>query len=382
VQQTSETHWQFSVSDTGIGISEAAQKHIFDRFYQADGSHTRKGEGTGIGLALVKELVELAEGNILLQSEVGKGSAFTVTLPIGQKQVSATMNTAPHAAEYLAPPVPLAPAERQEIAAEEATMVLLVEDNDEMRQYVRMTLESAGYAVREAADGAAGIELAQELIPDLIISDVMMPEKDGFELTETLKQDVRTSHIPIVLLTAKGRLESKIEGYRLGADAYLPKPFYTEELLVRLRQLLEVRRALQLRYTQPPTEASAQLSVAQLTEFEAAELSPLDADFLERVCAYVQARLQNETLNVDTIAEAFSMSRATFHRKVQALTGEPPARLIRNIRLDKAHHLLTHSLDMRVSEAMLAVGLNDAKNFALIFKERFSVSPRDLKQPK
>jgi CheY-like chemotaxis protein/AraC-like DNA-binding protein len=238
-----------------------------------------------------------------------------------------------------------------------------------------MTLESAGYAVLEAENGAMGIDMAREHIPDLVISDVMMPEKDGFELTATLKQDALTSHIPIVLLTAKGRLESKIAGYEAGADAYLPKPFYTEELLVRLRQLLEVRRVLQQKYAVPGNAAPPDVPVAH----DEATLPPHDAALVARVHAYIREHLREEDFSIEGLAGELAMSRSQLYRKVAALTGLSPARLIREHRLEAAHELLISRPELMVAEVGLMVGIQSEHHFRTLFRERYGCTPQEAR---
>lgn len=376
VATVEDSRWQLTITDTGVGIAATAAAHIFDRFYQADGSHTRKGEGTGIGLALVKELTELAGGNISVQSTLGQGSAFIVTLPQGNISGNAqkTLTTSGYLRQI--PTVQAEAAEKVEAIPinPDATSVLLVEDNDEMRHYVRMTLESAGYAVLEAENGAMGIDMAREHIPDLVISDVMMPEKDGFELTATLKQDALTSHIPIVLLTAKGRLESKIAGYEAGADAYLPKPFYTEELLVRLRQLLDVRQVLQQKYAMPGNTAPPDMA----TQNEAT-LQPQDAALVARVHAYICEHLSEEDFSIEGLAGELAMSRSQLYRKVTALTGMSPARLIREHRLKAAHELLVAQPALLVAEVGLMVGIHSEHHFRSLFREQYGYTPQEAR---
>lgn len=376
--------WQLTVRDTGIGIAEAHLPHIFDRFYQADGSHTRRSEGTGIGLALVHELTTLVEGTIEVKSTLGEGTAFVLTFPrfpasATQVEALAAHNTFSEQTEYAPLLVPTIPESNDAIQQDKT--VLVVEDNAEMRQYLRLVLRQKGYAVLEAADGAMGAEMAQEHLPDLVISDVMMPEKDGYELTELLKGNLLTAHIPIVLLTAKSKLESKLEGYQRGADAYLPKPFYTEELLVRMHQLLEIRKALQQKYARSEAVASLKVPVvAGEEESGLAEPSPLDVAFIERIYQYVGDNLQNDQVLIEDLTQEFAMSRSQLFRKIKSLTGTTPAQLVRDYRLDCAQRLLKQTPTMRVSEVMFAVGFNDAKHFSQIFKERFGVSPQTFRK--
>ncbi len=400
-----EDHFRIIVSDTGIGIPEADLPRIFDRFFQSDDSATRRFEGTGIGLALVKELVERVGGTISVKSRTGEGSRFSVQLPLVLPAGATVENgdlksggfvaenpsfknmVGKNLADNLAKKPLNAP---DETSVEHATeqpdgmpTILLVEDNSEMRAYLKLMLTGVGYIVFEAENGAIGIELARETVPDLIISDVMMPEKDGFELTATLKNDLLTSHIPIVLLTAKWRAEDKITGYRTGADAYLPKPFDTEELLVRLAQLLDVRKRLQKKYL-APLPSSEKMGAPDDGALDGASteivLSALDFEFLERLYERISDEMADENLTAELLATKFFMSRSQFFAKVKALTGLPPASLLRNIRLDAAHKFILENPNAPVSEVVQRVGLNDARNFSMIFKKRFGKSPQEMRK--
>ncbi|MCB0616347.1 MAG: response regulator, partial [Phaeodactylibacter sp.] len=270
---------QISVCDTGVGISPVQLPHIFDRFYQVDTSSIREGEGTGIGLALVKELVELMNGQIEVKSQPGKGSTFMATLPIRQ---SAPRPAAPVTPEGLQEDEediqPAGPPLFPDTESIEQPLVLVVEDNPDMRGFIHSLLEGA-YRVQMAPDGEAGIQKAMELVPDLVISDVMMPKKDGFELCQALKQDERTSHIPIILLTAKASQEHRIEGLEYGADAYLEKPFNRRELEVRLEQLMALRKTLQQHFGQWP---AASVEAAAGHSREAAFLLKVQRLILEK----------------------------------------------------------------------------------------------------
>ncbi|OWY22388.1 hypothetical protein C7N43_09435 [Sphingobacteriales bacterium UPWRP_1] len=383
IGQTDPNFWTLTVEDSGIGMAPENLPHIFDRFYQTDNSLTRRGEGTGIGLALVKELCQLLNAQISVNSEPGKGTEFTLTFPL-YPQGAVAANTLSAAGKLAFKEI--LEAETQPIEGittqpnkENANTVLLVEDNAEMRQYLTMVLTQHGYAIAEAPNGKQGLELARQIMPDLIITDVMMPEMDGYQMTQLLKSDAVTSHIPIVILTAKGRTESKIEGYRRGADAYLPKPFSTEELLVRLAQLLHMRRLLQEKFAQATLPNATQTLPHQAEEEEAEKLlSDIDRQWLQTLRNAIQEKLPDEHFIVDNLLPTLFMSRTQFYAKVKALTGETPARLLRNARLDKAYQLLAEQPGLRIQEVVLMVGLNDTKHFAVLFKERFGILPQQL----
>ena len=360
------------VRDTGAGIPEGKLPYIFDRFYQADSSDTRKEEGTGIGLALTKELVQLMNGNIFVESTVGQGSIFTVALPItNQAQKVEHLFTEEEKAKSYQP----AEARAQTITpavtadASELPLVLIVEDNPDVSTYIASCLE-ANYRVQTAENGAIGIEKALELGPDLIITDVMMPEKDGFEVCDTLKHDMRTSHIPIVMLTAKADIESKLSGLRKGADAYLAKPFHEEELLVRIEQLMELRERLQAKYgsgdfTSAPTPSE--------------EAPSLEDQFITQVREVVMKHLNNYELDVTLLCKELGMSRAPLHNKLKALTGKSTTEFIRFVRLNKAKDMLL-STDFHISEIGYDTGFQNPNYFTKRFGEVFGMSPSEWRE--
>lgn len=364
-----------TVKDTGRGIPSKALPKIFDRFYQVDASTIREGEGTGIGLALTKELVELMGGVINIESEIGKGSTFTVQLPM-LKQLpnqQATFNPEQSNKPLEAVPVQTSQEELsflpQEIENQPSPkqLLLLIEDNPEMRQFIKRSLPDTAQIV-EASNGEEGIQKAMELIPDLIISDLMMPKKDGFEVTDYLKNEEKTSHIPIILLTAKAAIESKLKGLKRGADAYLTKPFHTEELIVRVEKLIESRKLLQEKFSQQ-TKAHSKKPI-QL-------FSKIDNDFLRKFTLQVEAFLDDETLSVELLAQHMNLSRSQLYRKIKALTGQSPNDFVRNYRLDRAMELLKNK-EGNVMQVSVMVGFGDEKYFSTRFKARFGSSPSEV----
>jgi len=380
-----------TVADTGMGIPAYQFDKIFDRFYQVDTSHTREQEGTGIGLALTKELVELHHGTIHVLSEVGKGTQFTVRLPLGRSHLKAEeIIEAPPSLELSMQPLEMSvPAEenKEESPVEssanqsevrrtpsggfltEKPIVLVVEDNADVRTYMKEYL-AAVYRVLEAKDGAEGIDKAKEIIPDLIISDVMMPKKDGYELCRTLKLDEKTSHVPIILLTAKAAQENKIEGLETGADDYLTKPFDAKELLVRVKKLIELRRKLRERF-----------SVGQVLKPGEIAVTSMDNVFLQKLKDAVERHISEEEFSVEELAQEVSMSRSQIFRKLTALTGQAPSDFIRYMRLHRAMDLLKKNAGT-VSEIAYAVGFNSVTYFTKCFHQQFGVLPSDLrKQP-
>lgn len=365
------------VSDTGIGIPPEELPHIFDRFYQVDGSRTRKGDGTGIGLALTRELVELMEGTIEVNSAPGKGSEFVVWLPIRQNAPALSESELPEQAYPTRVDTEAAvPEAESEVANADLPILLLVEDNPDVATYIQDLLGQK-YTVRVARDGADGIAQAVALIPDIVISDVMMPEKDGYEVCEFLKQDQRTSHIPIVLLTAKANHEDKIEGLKYGADAYLTKPFDQEELMVRLEQLVRLRKELQERYSGRMKDRSGDHPDAGTAEGPVSTDGPEDA-FLTKLQETIAVHLQEESFGVSQLADEVGMSQMQIYRKLKALTGRTPSQFIRSQRLQKGKELMMET-DMNISEVAYAVGFSDPNYFSRTFHKEFGKPPRDFR---
>ncbi|MGA9119059.1 MAG: hybrid sensor histidine kinase/response regulator transcription factor, partial [Bacteroidota bacterium] len=328
-----------SVSDTGIGIPPDEVEKVFDRFYQVDASQTREHEGSGLGLALVKELVELHHGTIEVQSEVGKGTTFTVRLPMGRGHLKddeiievpiGPVTEVPEGEGTFVDKVSGEETKRSDSLQTngERPIVLVIEDNADVRSYIRDCLDLV-YQVREARDGLDGVEKALEIIPDLVISDVMMPKKDGYEVCRTLKLDEKTSHIPIILLTAKAASENKIEGLEIGADDYLIKPFEPKELLARVKNLIELRRKLRERF-----KASVPLKPGEIA------VTSMDDTFLKKVIAAVEQHIGDEQFDINALGALVGMSRRQLHRKLTALTNQGPGEFIRHIRLHRAMDLL------------------------------------------
>ena len=365
-----------SVSDSGIGIPGDQLNKLFDQFYQVDSSQTRGYEGSGLGLALAKDLVELHHGKISVVSKEGKGTTFTVTLPLGKEHLQKdeivdrgeTVKAGLVAEDF----VPSNGREtlmetekvRENGTASESPVLLIVEDNIDMRQYIRKTL-SAHYQIIEAENGKDGVKKAEENMPDLVISDVMMPEMDGITMTAKLKEDIHTSHIPVILLTAKATEESKISGLNTGADDYLVKPFNSNELILRVRNMIEsrirVREKVRLEFMRGGPRKDA---------------ISADEKLLQKVKEVILNRLSDEQLSVDSLAEEIGLSRAHFYRKVTALTGLPVNELIRGFRLERAAQLLTQQWGP-VAQVAYEVGFSNPSYFSKCFKDKFGVSPSE-----
>ncbi len=357
------------VKDTGSGIPADKLPHIFDRFYQVDDSRTRQGEGSGIGLTLVHELVHLMSGDISVQSQPGKGTEFIVSLPVTRAAPLADdqPGVSPLRGHVL---LQTPPKFAEETNGPDLPLLLTVEDNADVAEYIRSCLEGQ-FRIIHAANGDKGIEKGLAEIPDLIVSDVMMPVKDGFELVQTLKQDARTNHIPIVLLTAKADIASKLEGLERGADAYLPKPFHPKELQLLLRNLLDWQRRLQEKY------AGQDFSVADVTE-PGAGVADLQNAFLEQATRFILARLADADFGNDELGREMAMSESQLNRKIKALTGQTLSLFIRSVRLREGRKLLANT-NLTVSEIAYAVGFTDPAYFSRTFSAEFGKAPSSFR---
>ncbi|UCF64580.1 MAG: response regulator [bacterium] len=366
---------EISISDTGCGIPADRLPYIFDRFYQVDDSYIREQEGSGIGLALVRELVEFHKGEISVSSEIGKGTTFVIRLPVDKEVygesalISETATPGPPSitdkewesrepVEIEASPV----GDVKKTGRKSRPVILIVEDNPDMRSYLRGVLES-DYHLLEARDGKEGFRRSVQKIPDLIISDVMMPGMDGFELCQKLKTDPHTSHIPVVLLTARAASEDRICGLETGADDYIIKPFNAREMQVRVKNLLEQRRKLRERFLKE--------GILQTPDFA---VTSADQKFLHRVQEVVENHILDDRFSVVTFAREVGMSRALLHRKLRALIDHSPSEFIRTTRLHHAARILAGQ-GGTISEVAYGVGFNNLSYFARCFHRQFGVSP-------
>jgi len=357
VKTIDDEQLSITFGDTGIGIDEKELEHIFDRFYQSDTS--AKSGGTGIGLALVKELIEKMSGNIQVESELGVGTTFYLQLPIMR---TAKKESLPF--DVLPAPERLEATSNPTMPSKQNATILVVEDKAEMQAYIRLCL-APQYDLEYAENGKLGWEKAIANIPDLIISDIMMPEWDGFELCHRLKNDQRTSHIPIILLTAKVDDASRLQGLRQGADAYLAKPFQKAELLIRIEQLLLLRRQLQVFYLR-------QFGI----DWNTIEVTPSNVEqaFLEKIRLLVEANLENEQFSVEMLCREIGLSHPQLHRKMTALTGQSVKKFIRAIQINKAKELLTQT-QLSIAEIAYQTGFSDAAYFTKVFGKGVGVSP-------
>jgi signal transduction histidine kinase/ligand-binding sensor domain-containing protein/DNA-binding response OmpR family regulator len=372
---------EISIRDTGIGIPKEQLDKIFDRFYQLDNRLLKEYEGTGVGLSLTKELVELHKGQISVESEEGKGSIFRIIFPAGK--------------EHLLPEEIVddsfdqdkgIPEEETKITdnkdfvqtiiknkfdidsiGKEAPSLLIIEDSEDVRQYLRGILSTL-YLITEATNGEDGLKKAFELIPDLIISDIMMPKMDGIQFCSAVKSNSRTSHIPIILLTAKATLKDKIEGLETGADDYIMKPFEAEELKARIRSLLDQRKRMQEFFRQH-----------ELFGEEIEDITSVDKKFLRDTIKIIKENLSDSSFSVELLAKNLAVSRQLLYKKLISLVGESPNEFIKRIRLNKSLKLIERK-SANISEIALEVGFSNPSYFAECFQKQFGVLPSQYHQ--
>ncbi|WP_418848900.1 ATP-binding protein, partial [Phocaeicola sp.] len=366
VEENQIKYTEISVSDTGHGIDAEALPHIFDRYYQAKSKY--QASGSGIGLALVKGLSELHEGILKVESTVDAGTTFTLRLP--------TENTYPNAIHTQHD------MEKKPMDAEETTItdtptenhpiVLVVEDNADIREYIRSSFTDI-YEVITAKDGKEGWELAQARIPNIIVSDIMMPVMDGIELCKRIKEDMRTSHIPVILLTAKDSLQDKEEGYASGADSYLTKPFSAKLLHSRINNLLETRKKI--------ASLLALADIQPKQESAVSSLNKLDNEFLQKITQIIEENLEMEKMDIAFIADKMCMSHSTLYRKIKGLTDMSANEFIRKVKMRKGVELLM-SGQYTISEIAYMIGFSSVAYFRQCFKDEYGMSPSDYVKQK
>ena len=371
-----------TVSDTGIGIPEDKLHRVFDRFYQVDDSSRRAYGGSGIGLALVKELIDLHKWDITVESEQGTGTQFSIKIPSGDSHLNENQKVivdsellkafdGRSSAEILQA-VEIKGTEKINVNTDQfqreqssRSTILIVEDSEDVRIYLTDLLK-ADYNILLAENGEKGLSAALEKLPDLIISDVMMPEMDGMEFCKRIKSDWQTSHIPIILLTAKASFESKIEGLETGADDYLTKPFSFRELSVRIKNLLEQRVKLQQKFGK-----DSRLKIENITPNKA------DQEFLQKAIAVVENNLSNTDFDSDKFAQDIFLSRSQLHRRLHSITGQSTGEFIRTIKLKKAAGLILEK-QLSVTQIAFEVGFNSPSHFTKAFKQMFDCLPSEF----
>jgi len=405
ISENNRNSVDIKVGNNGTGVAKEKLSKLFDRFYQVDDSNTREHEGTGIGLALVKELVELHQGTISVDSEPGDPNKagigwteFIIELPLGRKHLrnyeiiedevstdEVIMSYAESGAKKLnefdildslhqkdgqASSVISRTPQNDSYVTEDKNIVLIVEDNADVREFIKDSL-GKDFQIEEASNGVQGVRKAVQIIPDLIISDVMMPIMDGNELTRRLKNDEKTSHIPIILLTAKSEQESKLEGLGKGADAYLTKPFDTKELLIRIKNLISIRRKLQEKY------GKAEFVPAKNKKETEKKLTNLEEQFMSKVMEVIEEHLSEEEFSIEQFGKEVGMSRVQLHRKLKALSGKSASNYLRSVRLNKAKKMIEEQKG-NISEIAYSVGFSSPQYFTRTFKEEFGFPPSDL----
>ncbi|MBD2757415.1 hybrid sensor histidine kinase/response regulator transcription factor [Spirosoma validum] len=359
VQQANDGLVQLIVTDTGIGIAPEQVPYIFNRFYQADDSLTRSQEGTGIGLALVKELVEVQAGTILVNSQLGVGTSFTIRLPyqpafIGQP-VPKAINT-----NQGSQPIPAS----QPTA--ESPLILLVEDNNDLAEFISQSLP-AWYQIERASNGAQGLDIAIERMPDLVLSDVLMPVMDGYTLCEKLKADPHTSHIPVVLLTAKNTLANRVKGLGLGADDYITKPFHVAELQLRIQNLLNNRQQLRDWIRHSLSDLDQVVSTDELAQSD---------PFLGRFYTILSNHLNDSEFGITQLSQEIGMSRASLYRKLEALSSLPVNELIQHYRLKRATEYLRDG--QSITATAYLVGFSSPSYFSRSFRKLYNLTPSEF----
>ena len=360
LQKDGAPFFRFTVANTGSLISAEHIRSIFDRFYKIDRHHT----GSGIGLALVKAFVEIHGGSISVESDERLGTVFTVDLPVrtceeGACVVTASMEeSAPDRVDSL-----LREDEAENLNDPSKPSVLVIDDNADIRAYVH-TLLNSEYSIIEAADGTEGIRKAMKYVPDVIISDVMMPGIDGIECCRRLKGELQTCHIPVILLTACSLDEQRIQGYAGGADSYISKPFSSQLLLTRIRNLIESRQRMKQFFGDRQTLAKE-------------DICDMDKDFVERFKSLIEVKMGDSELNVEDLGKEMGLSRVQLYRKIKSLTNYAPNELLRMARLKKAASLLASS-DMTIAEVGYEVGFTSPSYFAKCYKEQFGESPTEF----
>lgn len=366
------------IKDTGRGISKEHLKLIFDRFYQVEKSQDF--QGTGLGLSLSKGFIKLHHGKIKVESETGKGTTFFIRLPLGnlhlnkdemidsqaiqfsnlhhERQISNEIHFNPEFSEI----------QKKEIKiseTDEKPVILIVEDQKDVREYIKDSLGDL-YIIFEAENGLKGLQQVEEEDPDLIISDIMMPEMDGLEMTRKLKSELKTCHIPIILLTAKTSQEQKLEGLEQGADSYIPKPFNRRHLQVRVKKLLELRKKLQETYR-------GQLVI----DDEQEQISRMDKKFLIKISKIVEEHPDKEDLSIEELSQIVGLSRVHVYRKIKKLTGMSVSEFVRSVKLRLSLELIINS-GKSIAEIAYEVGFSSPSYFTKCFKEQFGVSPSEF----
>ena len=375
-KQPGAAFWVIKVKDTGRGIPPEHLSHVFDRFYQVEGHHDKHNPlGTGIGLSIVKEYVTLHNGHTNAESIPGIETIFSVSIPIEKENYNENI--------LLEAPVisisemnsewneiidnkDTGDPENNNLIKNDEITILIAEDNTELRKFIKESLQNS-FNIIEAENGRMAYDMAFKLLPDLIISDVMMPEMDGLELTQKIKTNIKTSHIPVILLTAKSAIEDRIAGLKTGADSYIPKPFHPEHLEVRIRKLTELRRILKKKFSQD-------ISI----DIESMEIGSLDAEFLRKLNDIINKNIGDFELSVEKLCKHVGMSRSNLFKKLKSLTDLTPTEYMRNIRLNKALHVLLEDRSLNIADVGYSVGFSSPAYFTACFRKIYGLPPREF----
>ena len=371
-----------SIIDQGVGMTKNQLKRLFVRFENFSDQHIHTQESTGIGLSLTKELVEMHHGTITVESQPNEGSCFTVTLQKGNSHfdsntefivsediVNKTINSTHNDTAITISDKP------EQKIEDNKNLILLVEDNNELRSFLK-TILTESYNIVEADNGETGIRIACEQLPDIIISDIMMPHKNGIELLNELKNNESTSHIPIILLSAKSSIESKIEGMQYGADDYITKPFSATYLKARIQNIVEQRKRLQHIYCQTLFPSKAEKKSVEKENIPI--LSASDQKFMDKLVQIITENMDNCDFSVDNMALAVDMSRSNFFRKLKSITGQSPIDFLKQMKMKRAVQLI-ESKEYNISEIAYMTGFNDAHYFSKCFKQAYGISPTEYK---
>jgi DNA-binding response OmpR family regulator len=362
------------ISDSGLGIDEEEVDKIFNRFYQVGNLNNTYYGGTGIGLEVVKSFVELHKGTINVNSKLGLGTSFRICLPIGkshfnENQLTTDIKEIKEKQEaYIQEQVDdknITQDSQQTGKSKASHTLLIVEDNLELQSYLKEELKGE-YIIHTAANGFEGLEIAAKVLPDVIITDVIMPKMDGFEFCKKVKTDIKTSHIPLLMLTAKARIDNRIEGVELGADAYMIKPFNLRLLKLRLAQLITSRKLIFDKYFSVISELPENVNTTSI-----------DKVFIEKVLNYINDNISDPNLNVEVLAAEMNLSKSQFYRKIKALTNQTANEFLRNIRLQKAKQILELG-SATVGEVSYKVGFSSHSYFTKCFKNYYGVLPTSI----
>ncbi|MDO6854067.1 two-component regulator propeller domain-containing protein [Cellulophaga lytica] len=362
---------KITVSDTGPGLKKEQVKRIFERFYQVDNLNKTYYDGTGIGLEVVKSFVQLHKGKVEVNSTVGKGTKFKVILPAGKAHFTE---------DEIVPDIASTTITNNKITNSDKTKdteedidnapnphtLLVVEDNTELRNYIKNEFKHL-YKVLTAVNGTEGLKIAKESLPDVIITDVIMPEMNGYKFCQSIKNDLKTSHIPLLMLTAKARIDDRIEGIETGADAYMVKPFDMRLLKLRVSQLITSRQLIFNKYFSLINDVPKNINTTSL-----------DKEFIQKVLVYINDNIDDPELNVESLASELNLSRSQFYRKIKALTNQTASEFLRNIRLQKAKQIIEMG-NTNISEVSYKVGFSSPSYFTKCFKNYFDMLPTDVK---